>query len=69
MFSLESPYRGDSNEYIQYTIINVQRKSPEIIPNTIMSAAIGAFWLGTRDRVRNSRDYRAITARATGVLL
>ena len=24
MFSLESPYRGDSNEYIQYTIFNIK---------------------------------------------
>ena len=31
--SLESPYRGDSNEYTQYTILNTRQKSPEIIPN------------------------------------
>ena len=24
MFSLESPHRGDSNEYTQYTIINIK---------------------------------------------
>ena len=41
VFSLESPYRGDSNEYTQYTFINIKRKSFEIIPNTIMSAATG----------------------------
>ena len=28
VFSLESPYRGDSNEYTQYTIFNIKRKSP-----------------------------------------
>ena len=28
VFSLESPHRGDSNEYIQQTIINIKRKSP-----------------------------------------
>ena len=26
MFSLESPHRGDSNEYIQYTIFNINKK-------------------------------------------
>ena len=26
MFSLESPHRGDSNEYKQYTIFNVKKK-------------------------------------------
>ena len=26
VFSLESPHRGDSNEYTQYTIINIKRK-------------------------------------------
>ena len=24
MFSLESPHRGDSNEYTQYTILNIK---------------------------------------------
>ena len=33
VFSLESPHRGDSNEYTQYTIFNIKRKSPKIIPN------------------------------------
>ena len=26
MFSLESPYRGDSNECTQYTIFNIKKK-------------------------------------------
>ena len=30
VFSLESPHRGDSSEYTQYTIINIKRKSREI---------------------------------------
>ena len=30
-----------------------KRKAPEIIQNTIMSAAVG--FLGTQERVRNSR--------------
>ena len=49
--SLESPHRGDSNEYTQHTIINInKRNSPEIIPNTIMSVAIGFFVRDSRTR-------------------
>ena len=63
MFSLESPHRGDSNEYTQHTIINIKRKLPEIIPSILISAAMG-FSLGTQERVRNSRGKRAIGVRA-----
>ena len=31
VFSLESPHRGDSNKYTQYTFFNM--KTPSIIPN------------------------------------
>ena len=48
VLSLESPHRGDSNEYTQYTIFNVIRK---ITLNYPKSAAIG-FFLGTQARVR-----------------
>ena len=41
MFSLETPHRGDSNEYKQHAIFNIKRKSHLIIPNIIMSAAMG----------------------------
>ena len=27
-FSLESPHRGDSNEYTKYTIFNIYKKQP-----------------------------------------
>ena len=27
MFSFESPHRGDSNEYTQYTIFNIKKKT------------------------------------------
>ena len=27
LFSLESPYRGDSNEYTQYTFFNIKKKN------------------------------------------
>ena len=40
MFSLESPHRGDSNEYTQYTIYNIYKK---ISFNYSKSAAIGFF--------------------------
>ena len=69
MFQLESPHRGDSNEYTQLTIINKKRKSPEIIPNRIVSAVIGFSWLGTQERVRDSCGKRAIIVRPTVVLL
>ena len=37
VFLLESPHRGDSNEYIQYTIFNIKRK---ILLNFIKFAAV-----------------------------
>ena len=46
VFSLESPHRGDSNEYTQYTIFNIKRK---ITLNYPKSASMG-FFLGTQAR-------------------
>ena len=40
MFSLESPNRGDSNDYTQYTIFNMKRK---LDLNYLKSAAMGFF--------------------------
>ena len=40
MSSLESPHRGDSNEYTQYTIFNIKKK---ITLNYLKSAAMGLF--------------------------
>ena len=37
MFSLESPHRGDSNEYTQYAVFNIKK---EINPNYPKSAAM-----------------------------
>ena len=31
MFTLESPHRGDSNEYTQYTIFNMNKKNIPIL--------------------------------------
>ena len=33
VFSLESPHRGDSNGYTQYTMVNIRKKITLIIPN------------------------------------
>ena len=65
VFSLESPHRGDSNEYTQYTIYNINKN---ITLNYLKSAAMG-FFLRTQERVRNSRGKRAISVRAIEVLL
>ena len=44
VFSLESPHRGDSNEYTQHTIVNIRKKTVlNFIPNMKMSAATGFF--------------------------
>ena len=40
MFSLELPHRGDSNEYTQYTIFNMNKKNTL---NYSKSAAMGFF--------------------------
>ena len=56
MFSLESPHRGNSNEYTQHTIINIKRN---IALNYPKSAAMDFLFQGTQERVRNSRGKRA----------
>ena len=40
VFTLESPHRGDSNEYKQYTIFNMNKKNTLNYPK---SAAMGFF--------------------------
>ena len=46
MFSLESPHRGDSNEYTQHTIFNNKEK---ITLNYPKSAAIGLCLKGLKN--------------------
>ena len=46
MSSLESPHRGDSNEYTQYTIFNIKKKNTLNYPK---SAAMGFFFQGTQE--------------------
>ena len=65
VFSLESPHRGDSDEYTQYTIFNIKKKITLNYPKT---AAMGYF-LGTQERVRKSHGKRANSVQATEVLL
>ena len=65
VFSLESPHRGDSNEYTQYTIFNTLKK---LTKNYHKSATLG-FFPGTQERARNSHGKRAISVRTTEVLL
>ena len=67
MFGLESPHRGDSNEYTQYTIFNTKMKIILDYPNLICMG--WDFFLGTQTQVRNSHGKRAISVRVTEVLL
>ena len=46
MFSLESPHRGDSNEYTQYTIFNIIKKNTLNYPK---SAAMRLFYKGLKN--------------------
>ena len=46
VFSLESPHRGDSNEYTRYTIFNMNKKDTINYPK---SAAMGFFSKGLKN--------------------
>ena len=65
MYSLESPHRGDSNEYTKHTILNIKKK---ITLNYPKSAVMG-FSQETEERAQNSHGKRAIRVRAIEVLL
>ena len=72
VISLESPHRGDSTEITQHTIINIHKKITrnKIMPNKIMSAAMGFFCYGLENEFETVvADPAAISVRATGVLL
>ena len=51
MFSLELPHRGDSNEYTQYTIFNIQKENH---PKLSQIFIYGIFFHSTQERVGNS---------------
>ena len=57
MFSSESPHRGDSNEYSQYTIFNIKLK---ITLNFPKSTAMGFSLQGTQEQLRNSHGKRFV---------
>ena len=65
VFSLESPHRGNSNEYTQHTIFSIKKKITLYYPKP---AAMG-FFPGSQERLRNSHGKRAISVRAIEVLL
>ena len=48
MFSLELPHRGNSNDYTQYTIFNMQTK---INLNYSKSAAMGFFYKALKNEL------------------
>ena len=64
--SLESPHRGDSNEYTKYTKFNIKKENHTKLSQI---CSYGIFFQWTQERVRNSRGKRAISVRATEVLL
>ena len=66
VYSLESPQRGDSNVYTQYTSFNVKKENH---PNLSKICSYGFSLQVTQERVRNSRGKRAISVRAIEVLL
>ena len=64
VFSLDSPRWGDSYEYTPYTIFNIKNH-----PKLSEICSYGTFFQGPQEQVRNSRGKRAISVRATEVLL
>ena len=69
VFSLESPHRGDSNEYTQYTIFNIFNIRKKITLKLSQICSYEFLFQGTQERVRNSLGKRANSVRATEVLL
>ena len=57
VFSLVLPHRVDSNDYTQHTISNIKKKITLNYPNLQLLD----FFLGTRERVRDSRGKRVIS--------
>ena len=66
VFSLETSQQGDSNEYTQYTISQYKRENHSELSQNLH---LWDLFQRTQERVRNSRGKRAISVRATQVLL
>ena len=49
VFSLESPHRGDSNEYTQHAIINIKKKITLNYPKYNKCLHLWDFLLGTQE--------------------
>ena len=64
VFSLESPYRGDSNEYTQHTIINMKK-----CLNCPKYDYVCSYGMFSKGLVRSRSGKRAIGVRAIEVLL
>ena len=64
VLSLESPHRGESNEYTQHAIINIKKKITLNYPKYNNVCSYGIFFQGTQERVRNRRCKLAIGVRA-----
>ena len=65
VFSVESPHSGDSNEFTQYTVLNIKKK----ITLNFSKLQPRDYFLGTQERVQNSHGKQAISVQATEVLL
>ena len=66
VFSLESPHRGDSNEYTQHTTFKIKKENH---PKLSQICNYGILLLWSQEQVQNSRGKRAISVRAIEILL
>ena len=51
MFSLESPHRGDFNDYTRYTIFNTNKKNALNYPKSV---AMGCFFKGLKNELETA---------------
>ena len=49
MFKLESPHRGDSNEYTYHAIINIKKENHTNYPKYNNVCSYGSFYLKTQN--------------------
>ena len=66
MFSLESLHRGNSNEYVHNIPFSIYKKGK--LPSNIPNLQPKHFFLGTQERVPNSRGKWAISVQALEVM-
>ena len=66
VFSLESPHRGDTNEYTQYTIFKIKKENYPLLSQI---CSCGILFQGTQEQIRNRRGKQAISVWAIEVLL